>query len=100
MFEGQIRRIEWTESEHISMKNLQILLICLPGTNAAVEREFSIINEFWSNDKSKSVIQKLSAVAMIRINLNCECAEFLNILQENVIILKYIHSSLKYSYNQ
>ena len=42
--------------EHIPHENLKVLIeisLCCPGTNAAVERVFSLGNDSWSSEKSQ-----------------------------------------------
>jgi len=44
---------------HISYENFAILnefTLCFSGTNAAFERVFSFINDFWTSEKSKLIL--------------------------------------------
>lgn len=88
------------KTEHIPFNNLKILVeaaMCLPGTNASVERTFSIINDFWGCKKSRISVETLSAVISTKENLKMyNCEEFIKLLNENEYITKAIHSSNKY----
>lgn len=79
--------------------NLQRIIsatLCLPGSNAAVERVFSLMNDYWTTDKSQLSTPALSAVMCVKINLSYTCLEISSELAKRKDILKKIHSSEKY----
>ena len=42
----------WIEiSAHFNKNQIAKVFICFPGTNAATERVFSIMNNFWTSNK-------------------------------------------------
>lgn len=81
----------WVECfKHLSEKNVpykEILclvsyVLCLPGTSASVERLFSLINDMWSPDKSRLLMETLLHMLYVRYNINMKCLEFYNFLKE------------------
>lgn len=38
---------------HLNIKKIVEFLLCLPGTNAFIERVFSLINDFWTVEKTQ-----------------------------------------------
>ena len=61
----------------------------MPGTNASVERVFSIANDIWTDDKSRLSVNALSAILKVKFNLrNVNCTEFTDLLEKDKTILK------------
>ena len=61
------------------------ITLCCPGTNAAVERVFSIANDFWTTEKSRLNVDILAAALAVKFNMkNSYCTDISNILLENV----------------
>lgn len=91
------------KNEHIPFENLVILVeftLCCPGTNAAVERVFSIGNDFWTSEKSRLNVDTLAAALTVKFNMkDISCSDISNILLENDTLTKNIHSMEKYSCN-
>lgn len=81
---------------HANLKNIIEAAMCLPGTTANVERTFSLINDFWSCEKSNMNTETLAAVITTKENLKYTCTEFSNLLAENDQLTREIHSSNKY----
>ena len=83
-------------NEHIPCDNLLTLVeftLCCPGKNAAVERVFSISNDFWTSEKSRLSIDTLAAVFTVKCNMkDISCSEISNVLLENDVLTKNIHS--------
>lgn len=95
----------WTEiflhfkDNNIPYKNLLFLverLLCLPGTNAPVERLFSVMNKIWTSEKNQLQISTLKAMLTVNMNFDCNCKQFYEKLLTNEKILNAIHSSEKY----
>uniref|UniRef100_T1HNF9 HAT C-terminal dimerisation domain-containing protein n=1 Tax=Rhodnius prolixus TaxID=13249 RepID=T1HNF9_RHOPR len=56
------------KNEHIPYENLVIpveFTLCCPGTNAAVERVFSMGNDFWLSEKSRLNVDTLAAALTV-----------------------------------
>ncbi|ODM92686.1 putative zinc finger protein [Orchesella cincta] len=67
------------ETETIQTPVLESIVefsLCLPGTNASVERSFSILNNIWSSEKSQLSLETLKGLMNLKINANCSCKEF------------------------
>lgn len=72
------------------------LLLSLPGTNAFIERVFSVINRFWTTEKAELSLRTLQAVIGVKLNVNLLCEKFCAKLAGEKDILKKIHRSDKY----
>lgn len=84
---------------HISLENIEKMVqfvLCMPGTNACVERIFSLVNMFWTDKKSRLDIETIKAVITVKSHFNLSCSEFYDKLNYNQELLKAIHSSKKY----
>jgi len=79
------------------VKEIVEFSLCLPGTNASVERCFSIMNDVWSSEKMQLSVETLKAVATLKNNACICCREFYNKLRNNPSVLTKIHSSQKYT---
>lgn len=90
--------------EHIPHENLKVLIeisLCCPGTNAAVERVFSLGNDYWSSEKSQLSVKTLSAVLTVKFNMQNEsCSEVATLLEEHPHLAKKIHSEEKYVFKK
>ncbi len=88
------------KNKHIAFKNLQMIaeiVMCLPGTNASVERVFSLSNDFWSSEKASLSVEGLAAVLKVKCNMECSCQEIGELLESNSELCKAIHSKSKYN---
>ena len=81
---------------HNNLLSVIQFAFALPGTNAAVERVFSIITDIWSSEKTQISIQCLTAQVYLKINLKEKCADFYNCMKNNNEILKRVHGVEKY----
>lgn len=79
--------------------NLKIVvefLMCIPGSNANVERIFSDMNNLWTDDKNRFDVQTVKAMLVVKHFFTENCSEFHDLLLGNKKLLKHIHSSEKY----
>lgn len=97
----------WTEIFNFCVKNklnyyntllLVEFALCLPGTNAELERVFSIINNIWTAEKSQLKVDTLKSMIITRVNNKLTCLEFYKALLENEMALKSISSQSKYKF--
>lgn len=91
--------IDHFEKNSISFKNILPFVeycMCLPGTNASIERVFSRINNYWTTDKTQLDITTLKAAIMVSYNYNMDCLNFYDSIKDNDTVLKQIHNSAKY----
>ncbi|PSN39469.1 hypothetical protein C0J52_20312 [Blattella germanica] len=100
-----IRFRRWTEIfchfkahavKHECITDIIQYVLCLPGTNASVERIFSLMNKVWTSEKSHMTLNTLRAVLITKFNFNKICWEFHQFLKSNPQLLKKIISSEKY----
>lgn len=87
----------------IKVPNLKMFLefvLSLPGTNASVERAFSLINNFWTSEKSQMSIECVKALLIIQMNCNLSCVEMYDKVRKNKTLLKALASTEKYDWNK
>lgn len=72
-------------------------ILSIPGTNAATERVFSLMNAMWTSEKEAMKVETVGAMLEVKHNMGT-CLEFRKILAENTEVLKKIHSSEKYDF--
>ena len=80
-------------SSEVNIK-LPEFFFCFPGTNAATERVFSIMNNFWTSDKTQLKVD--TGILISKINFNLSCTDFYKKIKNEKEVLKNIHSSQKY----
>lgn len=83
----------------VAYKNILILVefcLCLPASNAATERVFSIMNNIWTTEKSQLKVNTLRSLLITKCNFKMNCSEFKGFLINNPDVLKKIHSVEKY----
>lgn len=68
----------------------------LPGSNAPVERVFSLMNDTWTPERNPFTLFSMKALLMVKTNFNLPCHDFMENLTKNRDILLKIHSSEKY----
>ncbi|KAL4702859.1 hypothetical protein ACJJTC_018377 [Scirpophaga incertulas] len=95
----------WVELfQHFRANNLDVTnfsmlieyVMCLPGSNAPVERVFSQMNKIWTSDKTQLSVAVMKAILITKININKSCTEFHTYLKTRPDILKQICSADKY----
>lgn len=87
------------KSREIPYSNISQLCefaMCLPGTNASVERIFSLMNNTWTDERNRMTVPTLKALLITRANFDDTCAQFHTRLLANKALLEKIHSSCKY----
>jgi hypothetical protein len=60
---------KFVRSECILLKNTQLILefsFAIPGTSAAIERVFSVINALWTDEKSRFLVETIKAVTVTK----------------------------------
>lgn len=58
------------EQKNVPIENVYKItsfLLCMPGTNAFVERIFAIVNDFWTENKSMFSFENLEKVMYVKI---------------------------------
>ena len=68
----------------------------LPGTNAPVERVFSLINDIWTTAKTQITLKSIEAQVFIKNNTSKSCLEFYKEIENNNDLLKQVHHTEKY----
>jgi len=74
--------------------------LALPGTNAPIERVFSIMNDLWTEEKSQMSHETVKSILLVRVNLSVSCTDFYHKIKGNRQLLESVHSSEKYRWRQ
>jgi len=89
------------EQKDIGIPNFRKLIECifsLPGTSAPVERIFSIMNNIWSDHRSKMLEQNVKALITCKTNSNLSCCDFYEKVKSNKTFLKKVLCTEKYDW--
>ena len=81
-----------------NLRKLSTVLMCLPESNAPVERIFSQMNALWTDEKKRFLVETIKIILMTKSNFNLSCDDFAKTLAKNKAILKKIHGSAKYRF--
>lgn len=88
------------EKNNIPIKYFTIILeysMAIPGTNASVERVFSITNVLWTDEKNRFLVDTIRSIIIVKQHFkNVTCTEFHTFLLEHPQLLKLISFSEKY----
>ncbi|CAN7994735.1 unnamed protein product [Ixodes pacificus] len=79
-----------------NMKAIIEYCMCLPGTNAPVERMFSLMNKVWTAEKTQLQVAILKAMLMLKVNVQMTCEQYHGHISKNEGLLRKIHSSQKF----
>lgn len=91
---------KYFDEENIPFQNILKVVeyaLCLPGTNAATERIFSLVNNYWTPEKTQLKVETLKSVLIVKTNFPNDCNEFYSMISRNDELLKQIHTEEKYS---
>lgn len=72
--------------------------LALPGTNAPVERIFSLMNDLWTDEKSQMNPETVAAMLLVKVNIGLTCSDFYEQIRHNDKLLQCVHSSSKYKW--
>lgn len=87
------------EANDVPCNNIKAIVeysMCLPGTNAPVERVFSLMNKMWTAEKTQLHLTTLRAMLMLKVNVHMTCEQYHGHISKNEGLLRAIHSSKKY----
>jgi hypothetical protein len=83
-----------------TLKNIGTVVefsLSLPGTNAAVERVFSLVNALWMDERNRLEVPTVKSIVIVKHHFrNYKCTEFHEFLIRSRKILEQIQSSAKY----
>ncbi|VVC37740.1 Hypothetical protein CINCED_3A017609 [Cinara cedri] len=72
--------------------------LAMPGTNAAIERVFSITNVLWTDEKNRFLAPTIKSIIILKNHFNkFSCNDFYDFLLTQPKLLNAIISSQKYS---
>ena len=81
-----------------NLRKLSAAYMCLPGSNAPVERIFSQMNALWTDEKNRFLVETIKTILMTKSTFNLSCDAFAKKLARNIATLKKIHGSEKYRF--
>lgn len=87
------------DRENIDVPNVRKTVeffMAIPCSNAPVERVFSLINNFWTDDKSSMQVETVRSAMMIKLNIEKKCSAFLEEIKSNSKLLSAVKSDDKY----
>lgn len=97
--------LRWTEifchfkKNNVPFENILKIVefsLSLPATNAPTERIFSMINKFWTDEKSQFAVDTIKAILTVKRNFCCSCEDFYDKIKSDKELLKQVHRSEKY----
>ncbi|CAJ1074328.1 uncharacterized protein LOC128438617 isoform X2 [Xyrichtys novacula] len=88
--------LQENEIPYHNLAKLVSLVMCLPGSNAPVEKIFSLMNDIWTYARNRFTVDSIKAMLLVKTNINIPCQEFMEMLAKDRAILRKIHSSEKY----
>lgn len=97
--ERWVEVLQHFERNDVPCGNMRALIeycMCLPGTNAPVERVFSLMNKVWTAEKTQLQVATLKAMLMLKVNVHMTCEQYHGHISKNEGLLRKIHSSQKY----
>lgn len=94
-----VELFQYFRANNLDLTNFSIIIeyiMCLPGSNAPVERVFSQMNKIWTSEKTQLSVAVLKAILVTKININKSCTELYSYLKTRPDMLKLICSADKY----
>jgi len=86
------------KEKYVNVPNLAMVVefaFCLPGSNASIERVFSLMTTTWT-DVRNQMDTKTIECCLITKTYGLSCIEFYNEIIKNSTLLKKVHSTEKY----
>lgn len=71
-------------------------VLAIPGSNASVERVFSMMNHKWSNSRNRCSTALMKSELQVCVNSKLDCQDFYNLLRSDLTLLRDARSSTKY----
>lgn len=88
-------------NERVCLKHLRSLVefsLAIPGSNASIERVFSVIKAFWTDEKNSLKLETVKALTLIKTTfVSLPCMGFYNLIIKENKLLEQIHTTKKYS---
>lgn len=81
---------------HNEIASIVSYIYCLPGTSATVERIFSLMNNIWSQEKSRLAVPTIQSILYVTYNIDSSCIDFYKTLKSKPDIRRKIMSDHKY----
>jgi hypothetical protein len=91
--------VEKCAEKFVSLDNLLILaefVLCLPGSNASLERIFSLMNIYWNDEKNRASLSLVKAVLIVKTHFDLSCVDFYTWIQNQMQLLSEIHGCEMY----
>jgi hypothetical protein len=86
-FERWPEIFEFVRSECLSLQNAQLILefsFAISGTDAAIERALSVTNALWTDEKSRFLLETITAVTVTKTHFEeLSCKDFYTLISNN-----------------
>ena len=79
------------------MYRLVSKFLCIPASNAFVERIFSLTSAQWTDVRNKLNVETVKSLTQVKVNFDLSCPEFYKMLISNKKLLKSIIDGQKYN---
>jgi hypothetical protein len=73
---------------YLQLQRLVEISLCLPGSNASVERVFSAMNMIWTSQQSRLCLQTVKSMLTVLTNFPMTCQQFAAKLGSSKTFLK------------
>lgn len=87
------------EAEHVPYTEFSLIIefaLCLPGSNAPVERVFSHVKNIWTQECASLHISTLRSILFVKLNIEYNCIDFYHFLKTQPQLLRKIAGAEKY----
>jgi hypothetical protein len=88
---------------YLQLQGLVEISLCLPGSNASVERVFSAMNMIWTSQRSRLCLQTVKSMLAVLTNFPMTCQQFVaklgssqDILKKSTLRTVVLYSSINY----
>lgn len=79
------------------LRKIAEYFFAIPSQNANVERLFSFMNNFWSDDRNRLLPKSVESLIMVKFNYQMDCVKFYEEIQNDKSLLDTVRSSDKYN---
>lgn len=84
------------QSTSVQLLKIAYYFFAIPSQNANVERLFSFMNNYWSDERNRLLPQSVQSLVMIKVNFKLDCTQFYDMICNNTTLLESVRSGEKY----
>lgn len=83
-------------SAYTELLKIAQFFFAIPSHNANVERLFSFMNNFWSDERNRLLPESVQSLIMVKFNYQLDCVQFYEMIENDKRFLDIVRSSDKY----